>query len=353
MNNRYKKKPDFNTLHDKSSNVDSNKSVRKRRIIITTIIALLLSLVVVAIAAVTMNMDNKQNKEKNLLTEQNESKETTKQPSESKIVETDEEETVKNSEDIVIEEITKGIQEHKPKLLIKHIKFKGKPITEEMANAWLKLIDETGEKEAVANNFEIMMKQNVRQELPVFSDALMFHRETLLEIDARRGKYSLSLPENRAYLGDSYNQKLSFNLLGKQHDYELSKYDTKVVENIPLGIYKVKAKKIIKNETFNGEFEINPLKSETDVINNFDFMKIDVYLYNNYGIKEDLTLHVDDKQIKVKDPDSIEDIFIKVNDETEIYATAVKRGKTVTTNKVRVTKSMANHNRSMHVQLMF
>ncbi|UOB20794.1 hypothetical protein [Macrococcus armenti] len=52
MNNRYKKKPDFNTLHDKSSNVDNDKSVRKRRIIITTIIALLLSLVVVAIAAV-------------------------------------------------------------------------------------------------------------------------------------------------------------------------------------------------------------------------------------------------------------------------------------------------------------
>ncbi|UTH02761.1 hypothetical protein KFV05_01830 [Macrococcoides canis] len=251
-----------------------------------------------------------------------------------------------------VEDIVAGMRENNPELLTSHITFNNKNITKEMAQAWLDLLEYTGEREVIADNFELFMLQNISEEMPVFGGNFKYRDNDLLKINKDKDKFNISLPQNRLYLRNIENYKLNFNVNNK--DYNLKIYDSKseVISDIPIGVYKVKAEKIVDGKTYNGEIEINPMKNRNEIIEKFEIMKLSVYLLNEYEVDE-IWLYVDDKKVKVEDNFDVDKQTFEVKDESVVYATGMKNGKKVETNKVKISKSLAQHNEYLYLTLTF
>lgn len=346
--------------HNPSAQSTHNQSSDKKLgcIIAGCLGALLFALIAFAVIVMLLVNDGKEKdseikEDKSTVAVKEDDKSSDSDQSKSHEIEIEENPSLENDEmDKAIDDITKGIRDNNPKLLTNHLTFNNKKISEGMARGWLDLIEYTGDRKTFADNFNLVMKQNINQESAVFEDDIKFGGQYFLKIDERDGKYSISIPQNRINIDSRYDQTIKFELLGKKYNVQTSENKNETISDIPIGIFKAKAEKVVDKESFDGEIEINPVKEPYGIISRFDEMVFIPFYFNNYDVKN-ISLHVDGSEMEVKDPTDTEPIIVKVKDVSEIYATGEKNGKKVTTKKVKVTKSLVHEYDDLHIKLIF
>lgn len=254
---------------------------------------------------------------------------------------------------VASEDIAKGIRNHDAQLLMKHVTFNNKKITQEMANGFLDLVEATEHKAMIADNFEKIMEQNLASEYMIFNSDFKYKELSLMEIDEYQGGYNVSLAQAPAYIRslNSETQELNFKLLNKHYNVKTEDRDIRI-SDFPVGIYQTDAQKIIDDTTFKGQLKFNPLES-AEFIETFDLMKLSVYMRGDYDLDDERWLYVNGKKRRINDSSDNYNTIYKVTENTEVYATGKRDGKIITSNKVKIPKSLAHQNERIMISLSF
>ena len=241
----------------------------------------------------------------------------------------------------VLAEIQQAVKNKDAKTLTQHISFNNKPITIEMAESWLKLIDQVTDVNTFVDLLE--MRKTTKANNLMVSSPMKVREHNLLEIQPVRDGYRISLPTARAMFESRKATSYEFELYGKQHKIEVGNESYKTFDDAPIGITTVKATKTREDRTYEGEITFDMTKT-TRKIERFNDLEISIFAADQYLFDDEtVTYYINDKKVKESNEREYNDI-VKVDQDVVVYAEGKIDGQNVRTNKMTITKNVATSN---------
>ncbi|KIX91495.1 hypothetical protein TP70_02045, partial [Staphylococcus microti] len=222
--------------------------------------------------------------------------------------------------------------------LAKNLEFNGRKLNKTESKALYKYIEETDSPDRIANEIESNVKSMQENKTGIAS--VRANDIEIINIRKNGKKYGVfnnydfTVGKQSVKIESDSNSTIKYKYNNKEHKIKLSQDEEKIFATLPIGDYKLKAKKMIDKDTFDGYIVIK--MSDDTVREDFEEKYLDVRINDDAISNSSKTyLYVNNKKISTYDVygDHLYGPY-KPNAKLNIFAQAIVDGKTFKTNLV-------------------
>lgn len=241
--------------------------------------------------------------------------------------------------------------------LAKNLEFNGRNLNKTESKALYKYIEETDSPDRIANELESNVKSMKENKTGIASVSA---NDTEIINIRKSGKkygifnnYDFTVGKQSVKIDPDSNSTIKYKYNNQDHKIKLSKDEEKVFATLPIGDYKLKAKKTIGKDTFNGYIVIKMSDDDT-VSEDFKEKYLDVSI-NDDAINDSskIYLYVNNKKISTYD---VYDDYLygpyKPAAKLNVFAQATVDGKTFKTDSVEAS-TLEKGKKTVPVKLKF
>ena len=241
--------------------------------------------------------------------------------------------------------------------LAKDLEFNGRNLNKTESKALYKYIEETDSPDRIANEIESNVKSMKDNKT---GNASVSVNDTEIINIRKNGKkygifnnYDFTVGKQSVKIDPDSDSTIKYKYNNKNHKVKLSQDEEKVFATLPIGDYKLEAKKTVGKDTFDG-YIIIKMSDDNTVSEDFKEKYLDVSI-NDDSIDDisKIYLYVNNK--KASTYDTYEDYIYgpyKPDAKLKVYAQTTIDGKTFKTNSVQA-PSLENGKKTVPIELKF
>lgn len=241
--------------------------------------------------------------------------------------------------------------------LAKDLEFNGRNLNKTESKALYKYIEETDSPDRIANELESNVKSMKDNKT---GNASVSVNDTEIINIRKNGKkygifnnYDFTVGKQSVKIDPDSDSTIKYKYNNKNHKVKLSQDEEKVFATLPIGDYKLEAKKTVGKDTFDG-YIIIKMSDDNTVSEDFKEKYLDVSI-NDDSIDDisKIYLYVNNK--KASTYDTYEDYIYgpyKPDAKLKVYAQTTIDGKTFKTNSVQA-PSLENGKKTVPIELKF
>ena len=241
--------------------------------------------------------------------------------------------------------------------LAKDLEFNGRNLNKTESKALYKYIEETDSPDRIANEIESNVKSMKDNKT---GNASVSVNDTEIINIRKNGKkygifnnYDFTVGKQSVKIDPDSDSTIKYKYNNKNHKVKLSQDEEKVFATLPIGDYKLEAKKTVGKDTFDG-YIIIKMSDDNTVSEDFKEKYLDVSI-NDDSIDyiSKIYLYVNNK--KASTYDTYEDYIYgpyKPDAKLKVYAQTTIDGKTFKTNSVQA-PSLENGKKTVPIELKF
>ncbi|MGO1997989.1 MAG: TcaA NTF2-like domain-containing protein [Staphylococcus equorum] len=241
--------------------------------------------------------------------------------------------------------------------LAKDLEFNGRNLNKTESKALYKYIEETDSPDRIANEIESNVKS--MKDNKTGNASVSVNDTEIINIRKNGEKYGIfnnydfTVGKQSVKIDPDSDSTIKYKYNNKNHKVKLSQDEEKVFATLPIGDYKLEAKKTVGKDTFDG-YIIIKMSDDNTVSEDFKEKYLDVSI-NDDSIDDisKIYLYVNNK--KASTYDTYEDYIYgpyKPDAKLKVYAQTTIDGKTFKTNSVQA-PSLENGKKTVPIELKF